>query len=438
MLNEFLIVILLVFANGALAMAETAVIAARKARLQSRAELGDRNAQAALALAGAPNRFLSTTQIGITLVGILAGAFGGATIAEQLRARLDQFPWLRPYSEALGVAIVVLGITYLSLVIGELVPKRLALLQPERVATLIARPMQALAWLSFPAVHFLSSSTDVVLRLLRIRTSAEPPVSEEEIRILIKQGAQSGVFERAEHEMVENVFRLGDRRVQAIMTPRPEIVWLDSDAPQEEIRGIISQEGFSRYPVGQGSLDHILGVVRAKDLLIRCLAGESLDLKAILRAPLFVPESTPSLKLLELFKQSGVHLAIVLDEYGVTEGIVTHSDVLEAIAGEFPAVGQSADPMVLRRDDGSWLLDGLVPVDELRDLLGPRFLSEAERGHYQTLAGFVMNHLGVIPSTGQHFEWNGWRFEVVDMDGHRIDKVLATWLARPAPEARIR
>jgi putative hemolysin len=423
---EVLAIFLLIIINGILAMSEIAVVSARKTRLQQWAEGGNAKARAALELANDPNQFLATIQIGITLVGILAGAFGGATIAEELAAILNNIPWLAPYSDPLSLALVVLVITYLSLVVGELVPKRLALNNPERLATAIATPMQLLSRVAYPAVHLLGLSTELLLRTLGVKPSTEPPVTEEEIRALIEQGTQAGMIEEAEQEMVERVFRLGDRRVSAVMTPRTEIVWLDREASAEEIRHTITTSAHSRFLVADGSLDNVLGVVHAKDLLAHILGEQTVDLTATLQQPLYVPESMRALKVLELFKQSGTHIALVIDEYGGIQGLVTPSDILEAIVGDLPEAGEQLEPLAVQREDGSWLLDGMLPVDEFKDLFDLVELPGEDQGIYQTLAGFVIMQLGRIPAVSDYFEWEGLKIEVVDMDGNRVDKVLVT------------
>jgi putative hemolysin len=401
--------------------------------LKQRADRGDGGAQAALRLSESPDEFLATVQIGITLVGILAGALGGATMAEELVPLLQRIPAIAPYADSIAFALVVLAITYLSLVIGELVPKRLALNHPESIARAVARPMQWLSKLSLPAVWLLSVSTNAVMRLLGIRPSAEPQVTEEELRILIRQGAQSGVLEEAERRMVENIFHLGDLRVRSLMTPRPDIVWLEINDSPETIRRKLKESGLSRYPVCQDSLDNVLGIVRAKDLLAEMLAGRPLDLKSALRRPLFVPEMMPALRALEQFKKSGSHIAVVIDEHGGTQGLVTHHDILEAIAGEIEPTTESEDLSAVRREDGSWLLDGALPVHEFKEILGLRKLPGEDRGEYHTLGGFIMFMLGRIPAVSDHFEYGGRRFEVVDMDSHRIDKVLVSALSSTLP-----
>lgn len=420
MLTAILIIILLTVANGIFAMSEAAVISARKAKLQQQANMGDARARAALALAQNPNRFLSTVQVGITLIGILAGAFGEATLADDLETLLERVPWLAPYSRAISLIIMVVVLTYLSLIIGELVPKRLALRNPEYIAGLVAAPMNFLSAVVNPAVYVLSVSTEAILRLLGVKPSTEPPITEEEIRVLIQQGTQAGVFEVAEQDMVEAVFRLNDQRAFDLMTPRPEIVWLDLDDSPQEIVAKITESGYSRFPVCRGSLDNVLGVVRAKDLLARSVAGEPLDLKNAMRSPIFVPESVLAFQVLELFRGSQPHLALVIDEYGGTQGLVTLHDILEAIVGEV----EVSEPQAVQRQDGSWLLDGALAVEEFKEIFDLGTLPEEEHDYYQTLGGFVMMLLGRVPTAGDHFHWAGLRFEVMDMDGKRVDKVL--------------
>lgn len=421
---EIVIILLLLVANGVFAMSEIAVVSSRKARLQQLANKGDVKAQAALELANSPNRFLSTVQIGITLIGILAGAFGGATLAKKLAVGLDQIPLVAPYSQPLSFALVVLVITYLSLVIGELVPKRLALYNPEQIAANIALPMRVLEMVTSPVVHLLSTSTELVLRALGVGPSVEPEVTEDEIRVLLQQGTEAGTFEEAEQDMVERVFRLGDRRANALMTPRPEIVWLDIENSLEQNRREMTENTHSRFPVCQGGLDNVLGILHVNDVLSRSLAGEPMDLTATLRQPLFIPESTRAFKVLELFKQTGTHIALVVDEYGVIQGVVTLNDILEAIIGDVPSLEDLEEPYAVQREDGSWLLDGMLTIDEFKEILDIAEVPEEEQGNYQTLGGFVVMHLGHIPSAADHFEWQGRRFEVMDMDGNRVDKVL--------------
>jgi putative hemolysin len=420
---EILILSLLILVNGLFAMAEIAVISARKTRLQQQAQEGDKKAQTALDLANAPNQFLATVQIGITLVGIMAGAFGGATIAEELANALEQVPLLAPYSEAIGVGVVVLAITYLSLVIGELVPKRLGLNNAERVAARLAPSMRTLSRLSSPLVRFLDWSTNLALRLFGVKPRQETPVSEEEIKLLLQQGMRAGVFEPAEQTMVEQVFRLTDTTVKMLMTPRLDVVWLNLDDPLDETRRIVATRRHSRFPVARGDLDHVLGLVYAKDLLGKGLDGQPLDL-ATFRPALFLPESITALEAVEQMKEKHTDAALVIDEYGGLEGLLTVADILRAIVGDIPTPGEAIESEAVQREDGSWLLSGMLPVDEVKNLLGIGSLPY-EGTHYQTLGGLVLLCLGRIPATGDHFQCCDWQFEVVDMDGRRVDKVLA-------------
>jgi len=431
---EILIVVLLILVNGLFAMAEIAVVSARKTRLQQQAQEGDKKAQAALELANAPNQFLATIQIGITLVGIVAGAFGGATIAEELAKVLRQVPVLAPYGEAIGVAVVVLAITYLTLVVGELVPKRLGLNNPERVAARLAPFMRTLSRLASPLVRYLSLSTDLVVRLLRVQPGQEVAVSEEEISLLLEHGTRAGVFEPGEQEMVEQVFHLGDVPIKAIMTPRMDVVWLDLDDPAEEVRSVVAKAGHSRYPVARGDLDHMLGLIYAKDLLAAGLEGRPLDLEAILRPALFMPETVTALEAVERLKENHTDAALVVDEYGGLEGLLTVDDILRAIVGDIPTPGQAVEAGAVRREDGSWLLDGTLPVAQVRKLLDIVSLPHQDSA-YQTLGGLVMLYLQRVPSPGDRFECCGWRFEVVDMDGRRVDKVLATFQNRATAQS---
>lgn len=422
---EIIIIFLLLVANGVFAMSEIAVVVARKIRLQQLADSGDKRAQTALKLAKNPNQFLATVQVGITLVGILAGAFGGATIAKNIAPYLNTFPILAPYSQLIGVGIVVVVITYLSLIIGELVPKRLALNNPERIASMMARPMQFLSKIAFPLVRLLDISTDVVVRLLGVKPSLEPAITLEEIKVLIEQGTESGIFEETEQDMIENVLRLDERPAGAWMTPRTKIVWLNIEEPLEDIQRKLVEYHYSRFPVAKGNLDNIIGVVRAKDLLVQSLTRQPLDLQVLLRPPLFVPESMSALNVLELFKEKGTHVALVTDEYGGIEGMITHNDILEDIVGHIPTAGEpSSEPQAQQRKDGSWLVDGLLNIDALKAIFEIEQLPDEQDGKYHTVGGLIMSQLHGIPMVGQYVEWQNLRFEVVDMDGRRVDKVL--------------
>jgi putative hemolysin len=429
---EILLILFLVLLNGFFAMSEMAVVASRKARLAARAAKGDRKAGRVLEIAGRPARFLSTVQVGISLVGILIGAIGGATIGEKLAKVFNQIPLIAPIADAAGFAVVVIVMTYFSLILGELVPKQLALGHPERIARRVAKPMQMLSVAAAPIVMLLESSTNLVLRLTGLRKVGSEHVSEEEVRTLIAEGTKAGVFEPAEKDMMIAVMRLADRPARAFMTPRPDIVWLDLEDTLEETQRKLLISSYSRLPVGKGSLDEVVGVVQRTDLLDRCLEGKPLTLSEVIRQAPAVHDAAPALKILQALKESPVHMALVVDEYGALEGLVTATDVLEAIVGEFPEEG-AGPALVHRREDGSWLMDGGLSTHQVQDTLG---LTEfpTDRG-FHTLAGFVLGELEHLPTPGEHFDWNGYRFEVVDMDGRRIDKVLVSRKEAAPPDS---
>lgn len=422
--TEIAIVFVLLVINGIFSMSELAIVSVRKARLQKRAEQGDTKAQAALELAEQPNDFLATVQVGITLVGILAGAFGGAALSEKLAVPLKQYESIAPYADNIAFGLVVLVITYFSLVIGELVPKQLALNHAETIARTVAKPMQWIAKITSPAVRLLSGSTDALLKLFGIKPSDDPLVTEDEVKIMVRQGAQFGVFEEAERHMVENIFHMSDQRVRALMTPRRDIVFLDLNDTPEEILSMIKDNSYSRYLVCRDGLDNVVGMVRAKDLLKQQLDQNRFDIESAMRQPLFVPESMPALKVMEYFKKTGMHLAVVMDEYGGTLGLVTHHDILEEIAGDMMLIDEPDYQPVQQREDGSWILDGTLTIHDVKEALELKKLPGEERGEYHTLSGFVMYKLGRIPNENDHFEFNGLRFEIIDMDQRRVDKVL--------------
>ncbi|MBP2297361.1 hemolysin family protein [Azospirillum picis] len=419
---EIAIIIALTLLNGVFAMSELAVVSSRRARLQHLADQGDRGARTALRLIDEPSRFLSTVQIGITLVGVVAGAYGGATLGDRLGQWLEGFPILAGRGEVLGVGGVLVIITYMSIVLGELIPKRVALKNPERVASLIAPPMRVLSRIAAPFVWLLGASTDLLLRLLGLHGEREEVVTEEEVRSMISEGTQAGVFAPAEKEMIDGVLRLADRSVRSIMIPRPDVAWLDPARPQAELLEAIRAGSHSRYPVCRGSLDELAGIVHTRDLLGAVVQGRPFDLESEATRPLVVHDGTPILKLLDLMKTSGHHLAMVVDEYGSIEGLVTLTDILETIAGDLPEAGEAVETAAIRREDGSWLVEGWMPVDEFEDTVGVRGLRDA--GDFHTVAGLVLHRLGHVPQAGEVVEWAGVRFEVVDMDGRRIDKVL--------------
>ncbi|HSI88322.1 MAG TPA: hemolysin family protein [Pyrinomonadaceae bacterium] len=419
---EISVVVILIIANGVFAMSEMSVVSARRSRLQQLANEGNAAAQAALELSSHPDKFLSTIQIGITLIGILAGAFGGATLASKIGDSLQTVPTLAPYAQAIGFSIVVISITYLTLIIGELVPKRIALNNPEKIASLIARPMTLLSRFAAPVVSVLSLSTNTIFRLLGIKSPGDAPISEEELKLLIEQGTQAGVFHETEQAIVERVFRLGDRRVTALMTPRPDMVFLNADASEEHTLQVIAGSKFSRFPVYRGNTDNILGVVKVKEYLASKLIEPETKLEDALTKPLFIPETSTAFHLLGLFKDRGLHLALVIDEFGSVNGMVTSNDFLEALSGE----AESLDPEdvdFIERKDGTVLVDGAVPIDELYHRF-PALRRTTPGGNYHTVAGLFLHRLGQIPTEGDEIKIGNYKLEVVDMDGRRIDKIL--------------
>jgi putative hemolysin len=417
-------IFVLIIINGIFAMSEISLISARKVRLQQMSKDGNQSAQVALDISENPNKFLSTVQIGITLIGILSGALGGAALSSKLSARLQSVPWLIPYSDVLSVAIVVILTTYFSLVIGELIPKRLGLNAPEKIAAAVAIPMKAISWLTSPIVKLLSASTDIGLKILGIEASKDPIITEEEIKVLMKQGTQSGIFESAEEDMVTGIFRLGGRYIDSIMTPRTEIEWIDLDEPFEVILDQVVNSNHSLFPVASGELDNVQGMLLVKDLLSNSLNGEIPSIPDLLQPPLFVPDSTSALKALDLIKEAGAHAALVIDEFSGVLGMVTLYDVLKSIVGFIPTAGEEEEIQVVQREDGSWLLDGLLAIDDVKELLGIETLPEEDRVGFQSLGGFMMTMLDSIPMVGQFFDVYHLRFEVMDMDGKRVDKVL--------------
>ena len=424
---QIAVIVVLTLLNGLFAMSETALVSSRKAQLRQRAEAGDGAARAALALADSPTRFLSTVQIGISLIGVLAGAFGGAALAGPLAEALRGVPSLAPYAGPLAFGAVVAAITYLSLIIGELVPKRLALNSAETVAARVAGPMRLISAITAPAVWFLSVSTETVLGLLGVRHKDAPPVSEQEVEILMEEGARAGVFEEEERELVARALRLDDRPVRELMTPRPNVVWLDADDQPEEILRRARESRHSYLPVARGDLDDLLGLASIKDDWARGAAEHPAGLLGALRQPALIPEGAPASRALEAFKGSGLPLALVIDERGQLEGVVTLTDVLEALVGEVPDVDEPATETIVRREDGSWVVDGLLAAGELeRRLALGESSRDSETPDYQTVGGLVMDALGRVPVTGDSFEREGYSFEVMRMDGRRVDKVLIT------------
>ncbi|MGN6518496.1 MAG: hemolysin family protein [Dokdonella sp.] len=441
MLIEFLLVVVLALCNGFFALSEMALMTARQSRLKQLAR-ESRRAQAALDLVQQPEGFLATVQVFITLLQISAGAALGAGIGDRIGLALDAFdlPLLDTYALAIGVSLSVAGITFLNMLLGELAPKRIALVDPEKFAIAVALPMRAMAWLAAPFTFVLIGLTRWLLRLLRMDRVSRGNVSEEEIRLLVAEGADQGVIDSDERNMVNRVLRLGDRSADSVMTPRTRIAWLDADAPLEENLATMRETPYSRYPVCRGGLQEVLGVLETKRVigrLARPLAG---DLFEQLREPLYVPATARALDLLEEFRDAELPMALVVDEYGEIDGLVTLNDVLSAVLGKAaaaPSTGPAEYPIV-QREDGSWLVDGSVAIDDLRELLGLSELPDEEEHEYRTAAGMVMARFGRIPQAGEHFSWSGFRFEVVDLDGARIDKLLISRVEEAPPSQGVR
>jgi putative hemolysin len=426
------LLIFLILLNAVFAMSEMALTASRKARLQVMVEADEAGAQAAMDLHDNPTKYLSTVQIGITSIGILNGIVGDAAFSAPFAHWLNAtFGMHDSGADIAATAMVVVVITFLTIIFGELVPKRIGQIYPEAVARLVARPMEWLSTIARPFVRLLSFCTDACLRLLGMHNAPERRMTEEEIAASLVEGLDAGVIEAHEHQMVRNVFRLDDRQVGSMMIPRAEIVWLDAEASAQEVLGVIADEEHSRYPVCRGGLDDVLGVISAQTLLQRAMRGQPLALTEGLLAAVFVPETLSGMELLDNFRASSAQLVFVVDEYGEVQGMITVRDVLEAITGEF-TTPSNEDSWGVQRADGSWLFDGLIPVPELKDRLALKELPEEDRGRYNTLAGMILLLLGRLPRVADAVEWEGWRFEVVDLDGKRIDKVLANVVAARA------
>ena len=433
--NDILLLFLLIVLNGVFAMSEIAIVSARRARLMQMAEAGRKGASHALTLASEPTRFLSSVQVGITSIGILNGAIGEGAIAARLRPTLEQVPVLAPYADTLSLAIMVGVLTYVSLIIGELVPKRLALIHPETIASAIARPMEIVAAVARPIVLLLSVSTDSILRLFRVRQAKQPGVTADEVRVMLEQGAEEGVFEPTQHELVTNVLNLDDRHVGAVLTRRSDIVYLDIRDSADTIREKMRDQTHSVLPLCDGGLDKVLGFVRSTKVMAQILETRQPDLSALGEPPLFVPETMTLMKLLEQFKRTHLPVALVVDEFGDVEGLVSVTDVISSIVGDLPTE-PGEEPAIVQREDGSWLLDGAVDLDAaLRTLGAEAIVSDEDRQHFHTLGGLAMVALGRVPRTGDVFERGDYRFEVVDMDGNRVDRILASRKTPPAEEA---
>jgi len=424
---EIGIIFALIIANGLFSMTEMAIVSSRKSRLEKKADEGDKGARVALELAEDPNQMLSTIQIGITLIGILTGTFGGANLAGVLAEQLNAFAFLAPYSYSISLFFVISAITYFTLIIGELVPKRLAMNNPEPIASVMAVPMRTFAKLSLPIVAFLSASTNAVLRFAGIKQTEEPPVTEDEIKILLEQGAEAGTFEKEEPELVDRIFRLADLRAGAVMTPRTQMQWLDLEQPAESLLQIITESSHSRFPVARGSLDNFIGMVYTNDILADHLRGKKLDVEKAIRIPVYIPESMKIMKVLEILKSAVTHEAIVLDEYGGIEGFITLHDILEEILGVMPmGLEEIEESRIIKRDDNSWLVDGLVGIEEFKDHFDIDELPGEDKELFKTVGGFVTYYFGYIPAAAEQFTWDVFQFEILDMDRVRVDKVLVT------------
>ncbi len=427
LIDKLLIFLLLLVINGLFVMSEMAVVASRKARLQQQSNEGNRPAGHALDLAQNPAVFLSTVQIGITLISILLGAVGGSAFSTPLADWFRTLPGISAYAGPLAFSLIIVLITTLTLLVGELVPKRVALHQPEKIAAAISGPMSVVSKLFTPLVWVLGKMTEFVLQVIGIKPSDEPAVTEEEIHLLIDQGKEAGVIEEAEQEMVEGVFSLSDSRVYSLMTPRTEITWLDIKDSPDDIRRKIVESPYSRFPVCQDSLDVILGIVKARDLLAPpALSADDFKLKDKLRPAFYVPETMYASRALEVFKEKNAEIMLVIDEFGSLQGLLTLNDIIEEIVGDI-----EVEPQATQRQDGSWLLDGLLAVDDFKEIF--RVDQLPHESEYESLSGFVMMSLGRVPQAADHFEWNGLRFEVMDMDGRRVDKVLVTTLPPRSP-----
>lgn len=424
---DILIILGLILINGVFAMSELAIVSSKRLRLQRSAENGSRGAQAALDLSDNPSRFLSTVQIGITLIGIFTGAFGEASLVSQLAPKFETLPFIGAYAREISLGIVVIGITFTSLILGELVPKRIAMQYPEAVASTIAAPMLWLSRLMGPFVKVLTVTTDFLLRLLGLHNAKGGAVTEEDIAGMLREGTDAGLFEKTEHDIVARALRLDDQRVGALMTPRMDVHFINLEDPLEKNLMTIADSSYNRFPVCKGDLSHIVGVIHAGSLFEQTIRGQQVDISAAIKPPLFVPETISAMQLLETLKKNRAELALVIDEYGEIEGIVTLSDVLGALVGDVSIIDQNHEVDAVQREDGSWLIDAGVSFDRFRELLDTTVhFPEESAGTYHTLAGFVMTWLGHIPKISDYFEWEGYRIEVVDMNRNRIDRLLIT------------
>lgn len=423
-MTEILIILLLLILNGLFAMCEIALVSSRKSKLEQSANQGSKGAKTALDLLKEPEKFLSTVQIGITLVGIVAGAYGGEAFTKSLQPYIEQISWLKPYAEEVAFALIVAVITYFSLIIGELVPKSIALNNPEGITITFAPFMRGLAIVTYPIVVFLSLSTKLFLKLFMIKQRNDPPVTEDELKYMIETGSRHGIIEKQESEIMHSVFRFGDKRAINVMTQRRDITWLNVNLNKEEILAGVFQTKYTKFPVCDGTLDKIIGVISIKDVLMYLNNNIPFDMKEHLVDPIFFPQGMPALKILDTFRKEKIHIGFVVSEYGRTEGVITLHDLIENLIGDFPEIGDSDDAKVLVREDGSLLVDGELKIEELKNTLSLEKIPG--ENNYSTLAGFIIYQIHVIPKAGHCFSFGNYKFEIIDMDGNRIDKVLIT------------
>lgn len=422
---------ILIVVNGLLAMCEMAIVSASRGRLEQMAEEGNRGARVALTLAADPGRFLSAVQTGVTMIGIVNGVLSGATLADWLGEHLAAVAALQPYAAPAAVVILVAAVTYLTIVIGELVPKQLALKHPEGIAAWVARPLLLFSRAIGPLVWLLTASSGGVLRLFGVRAGYERRVTDEDIHALIMQAEKSGGLRAVEREMVEGVLDLEDTSISTIMTPRPSVVWVDLEDPRDRVLAEIRACPHGQVLVSRGSIDEMVGIVRKQDLLDQTLDGKAPDVERAIVTPLVIPEGVSILKALEQFRMVPINTAVIVDEYGTIQGLVTRTDLLQALAGDLAEAGN--DGSVVRRNDGSLLVDAATPIAEVFELLE---IEQEPEGDYVTLAGFVLDHLGHLPRAGEQFMWEGWRFRVVKVEGHRIDRVLLAPVGKPPEKDR--
>lgn len=428
MLTELLLVLLLICISGAFVLAEIALISSRKARLEKSAKQGRMGAKVALKLMEKPQQFLSVVQIYITLISFIAATYGGTSIAHHLAQFFQQYDSLKEYADFLGIATIVSLTTYLSLLLGELVPKTLGINYPEKVAMFFAPIIQVMGWIAKPIALFLQFSTKMVLKILMIKTNIAHTVTEEELHHMIDQGSQHGILEKQESDMMRGIIRIGDRKVNSLMTHRSEIIWVDIEIEEDDLLKHLSASVHSSFPVCDKELDKVLGMVYIKDIFTQLAEKKKLDLKSLLKPPVFFPETMPALELLETFKKTHSHTGLIVNEYGSLEGIVSLHDIMESIVGDLPIDSTDDEQMAVRRKDGSWLIDGLMQIDRCIELIGIEEIADTDTGAYTTVGGFVMHHLGKIPKEADSFEFKKYHFEVMDMDGHRVDKVLIKFM----------